>query len=229
MGITLKDILFLLLHHDKAALPLAQVVDPEWLDRNSPSGGILAKAVAEIREGDWRGTESLDELLEEEKEKTKAYSLLSRSSAHDNNESYVQACNSCLSTLFIRHLRKRESDIRERFANFGNEEKENLESLRKELSDLRARRKVPPTLNLSSPSSPNSHPINDHDQSKTSSYESQENHRAQNRSQKEAGDKEGNVRKENPDSEKDGSKIYDRQKDSSFAREESDDTEEYVF
>ena len=223
------DLLFLLLHHDKIAFPLAQVVDPEWLDRNSDSGRILAKAVAEIREGDWRGTESLDELLEEEQEKRKAYSLLSRSSTHDKNESYVQACNSCLSTLFLRHLSKCESDVRERFANFGNEGKEKLELLRKELSDLREKRKVSPILNLSSPSSPNSHPINDHDQSKTSSFESKENHRPENRVQKETGNEEGNGRQESPDSEKEGSKANGRQEGRSIIREERNDAEEYVF
>ena len=223
------DLLFLLLHHDKIAFPLAQVVDTEWLDRNSDSGRILAKAVAEIREGDWRGTESLDELLEEEQEKRKAYSLLSRSSTHDKNESYVQACNSCLSTLFLRHLSKRESDVRERFANFGNEGKEKLELLRKELSDLREKRKVSPILNLSSPSSPNSHPINDHDQSKTSSFESKENHRPENRFQKETGNEEGNGRQESPDSEKEGSKANGRQEGRSIIREERNDAEEYVF
>ena len=224
------DLLFLLLHHDNIARSMSQVVDTEWLDRNSGSGRILAKAVAEIREGDWQGTESLDELLEEEQEKRTAYSLLSRSSSHDNNESYVQACNSCLRALFLRHLGKLESELRERFANSGSAGLEKLGLIRNELRDLREKRKVPPVLNLSPSTSPNSHPINDHDQSKISSHEIQEEHRQENRSQGEVGEKGGKRRKESPSSQKDhGEKVHCRQEDSYIGREESDDAEEYVF
>ena len=158
------DLLLLLLHHDEVAGPLAQVVEPEWLDLQKVSGRVLVKALAEIREDTWNGANSLDDLLEHDDERNTVYSILSQISIHQAFESAVQACNTCLQAVFIRHIKRREDQIRERFANLSSEGSKELTALRKELNTIRSSRKLPPTLNLSSSHSPKSHPAYDNDQ-----------------------------------------------------------------
>ena len=111
------DLLLFVLHHNEVAIPLAQAIQPEWLNLTSPSGTILAKALAEIREDNGNGLASLDEILENDDERNTAYEILSRKPAHDDPVDVHNACNASLQALFNRYFKAKENEIRERFAN----------------------------------------------------------------------------------------------------------------
>ena len=111
------DLLLFVLHHNEVAIPLAQVIQPEWLNLTSPAGTILAKALAEIREDNGNGLASLDEILENDDERNTAYEILSRKPAHDDPVDVHNACNASLQALFNRYFKAKENEIRERFAN----------------------------------------------------------------------------------------------------------------
>ena len=146
------DLLLFILHHNEVAAPLAQAIQPEWLDITSPSGTILAKALAEIREDNGNGLESLDEILENDDERNTAYEILSRKPAHDDPVDIHNACNASLQALFNRFFKARENGIRERFANLNPDGVEQLTELRAELASLRSQRKTLPLLTFVQPS-----------------------------------------------------------------------------
>ena len=146
------DLLLFILHHNEVATPLAQAIQPEWLDITSPSGTILAKALAEIREDNRNGLVSLDEILENDDERNTAYEILSRKPAHDDPVDIYNACNASLQALFNRFFKARENDIRERFANLNPDGTEQLTKLRAELASLRSQRKTLPLLTFVQPS-----------------------------------------------------------------------------
>ncbi|MFP6886601.1 MAG: DNA primase, partial [Opitutales bacterium] len=191
------DLLLLLLHHDEVAVPLAQVVEPEWLDLTSPAGRVLAKALAEIREEAWNGSASLDDLLEQDDERNETYAILAQTSSHEESESAVQACNACLQALFLRYLKHREDGIRERFANSDPGGTEQLKHLRDELADLRSNRTVPPTLNFSpSPASEiHSAHVNDQNQNSQGASQNEEENSCQDITLQEEGEQENGSRK----------------------------------
>jgi len=146
------DLLLFILHHNEVAASLAQAIQPEWLDITSPSGTILAKALAEIREDNGNGLVSLDEILENDDERNTAYEILSRKPAHDDPVDIHNACNASLQALFNRFFKARENDIRERFANLNPDGVEQLTELRAELASLRSQRKTLPILTFVQPS-----------------------------------------------------------------------------
>ena len=146
------DLLLFILHHNEVASPLAQAIQPEWLDITSPSGTILAKALAEIREDNGNGLVSLDEILENDDERNTAYEILSRKPAHDDPVDIHNACNASLQALFNRFFKARENGIRERFANLNPDGVEQLTELRAELASLRSQRKTLPLLTFVQPS-----------------------------------------------------------------------------
>ena len=146
------DLLLFILHHNEVASPLAQAIQPEWLDITSPSGTILAKALAEIREDNGNGLVSLDEILENDEERNTAYEILSRKPAHDDPVDIHNACNASLQALFNRFFKARENGIRERFANLNPDGVEQLTELRAELASLRSQRKTLPLLTFVQPS-----------------------------------------------------------------------------
>ena len=142
------DLLLFILHHNQLAVQLAHAIQPEWLDLTSPSGTILAKALAEIREDNGNGLASLDELLENDDERNTAYEILSQKPVHNDPVDMRNTCNASLQALFKRYLNTKENEIRERFANLKPEGTDQLAKLRTELASLRSQRKTLPKLNF---------------------------------------------------------------------------------
>ena len=140
------DLLLFVLHHNEVAIPLAQAIQPEWLNLTSPSGTILAKALAEIREDNGNGLASLDELLENDDERNTAYEILSRKPAHDDPVDMHKACNASLQALFNRYFKAKENEIRERVANLNPDGIDQRTELRAELASLRSQRGSLPQL-----------------------------------------------------------------------------------
>ena len=146
------DLLLFILQSNEVAIPLAHVLQPEWLDLTSPSGTILAKALAEIREDNGNGLASLDELLENDDERKTAYEILSQKPSYVDPVDMRNACNASLQALFNRYFKAKENKIRERFANLNPEGTDQLTELRTELAFIRSQRKNLPLLNFAQPS-----------------------------------------------------------------------------
>ena len=140
------DLLLFVLHHNEVAIPLAQAIQPEWLNLTYPSGTILAKALAEIREDNGNGLASRDELLENDDERKTAYEILSQKPAHDDPVDIHKACNTSLQALFNRFFKAKENEIKERVANLNPDGIDKRTELRAELAYLRSQRRSLPQL-----------------------------------------------------------------------------------
>ena len=63
------DLLFVLLHDNRVASPLAHIFDPSWLDLKVPSGRVLAKILAETKADGPVEPNRIEEFLEDEDER----------------------------------------------------------------------------------------------------------------------------------------------------------------
>lgn len=192
------DLLSFALHYEEIAGALAGVVEPDWLDLSTPNGSILSKILAEIREDTWEGQATLDLLTDSDEERNAAYAALAEAPSHDDPGAVAE---SCLQAVFLRHLKRREESVNERFVNLPPDSGDELTRLHEQLLSLRNLRKDPPTLFLSNPiATQPSRTYADHHQDRKESLES----RAQNRSQ-EGGprEKEGSGRQS-----EDGQEVY---------------------
>ena len=168
------DLLSFALHKEEIAGALAGVVEPEWLDLSTPTGSILSKILAEIREDTWEGLPTLDLLTDSDEERNAAYAALAEPPTHEDPGAMAE---SCLQTVFLRHVKRREESVNERFANLPPDSGDELSRLHEQLLALRNLRKDPPTLSLSNPiATQPSRTHADHHQDRKES-------RAQNRSQ----------------------------------------------
>jgi DNA primase len=143
------DLLYILLHDDRIAGPLAYLIEPTWLNLNFASGRILAKILAEVKADGPMRVNHMEDLLEGDEERNIFHRCLFNDSADDENESSLQLANECLAVLFLRSSKERELSIRNRLQ-ISNDESATLTDLRNELKKIRKQRNSPPTLSFSS-------------------------------------------------------------------------------
>jgi len=143
------DLLYILLHDDRIAGPLAYLIEPTWLNLTFTSGRILAKILAEIKADGPMQVSHMEDLLEGDEERKVFHKCLFNDSTDDENESSLQLANECLAVLFLRSSKARELSIRNRLQ-ISNDKSATLIDLRNELKEIRKQRKSPPILSLSS-------------------------------------------------------------------------------
>ena len=143
------DLLFILLHDDRIAGPLAYLIEPSWLNLQTTAGNILAKIFAEINADGPMDFRRMEDFLENDQERKVFHHCLYKDHGDEEKDAFLQLANECLSVLFLRSSKEREEKIRAhlRFA----EENAILMELRNELKEIRKLRSSPPTLSLSSP------------------------------------------------------------------------------
>ena len=141
------DLLFILLHDDRIAVPLAYLVEPKWLNIQTISGRILAKILAEINADGPIDVGRMQDFLEDDIERKVFHQTLYRQTEQES-ENFIQLANECLSVLFLRSSKEREEKIRSRLKH--SEKESALTELRNELKEIRKLRNSPPTLSLSS-------------------------------------------------------------------------------
>ena len=70
------QLLFMILHFEALARPLADALPHEWIDTGHLAGSLLNRFLAEIAHGNWPGRDQLDALLESDEERALIASLL---------------------------------------------------------------------------------------------------------------------------------------------------------
>ena len=143
------DLLFVLLHDNRVASPLAHIFDPSWLDLKVPSGRVLAKILAETKADGPVEPNRIEEFLEDEDERTAYQNHLYQEVDEADRESFPRLANQCLHALFLRSYKHRERLILQNLSN-SEQTPEIIENLRQELIQIRKSLSSPPTLISSS-------------------------------------------------------------------------------
>jgi hypothetical protein len=139
------DLLFVLLHDDRVASPLAHIFDPSWLDLEIPSGRVLAKILAEAKADGPVAPNRMEEFIDDDDERTAFQNHLYQDVKEIDEESFLQLANECLHALFVRSSKQRERILLKHLSNPENTP-ENTENLRQELIQLRKSISAPPQL-----------------------------------------------------------------------------------
>ncbi len=139
------DLLFVLLHDNRVAGPLAQLFDPSWLDLQVPSGRVLAKILAETKADGPVTTNRMEEFLEDEEERSAFQGHLYQDVDDEDKESFPNIVNECLNRLFLRSSKRRERMILKDLMN-SSENPEDEAKLRGELIQIRKSFNAPPKL-----------------------------------------------------------------------------------
>lgn len=69
-------LLYLVLHHQEAIVPLSEHMEGEWIDLTHAAGILLSRLIALAREGEWVGLDAFTEMLETNEEKNTYFGLL---------------------------------------------------------------------------------------------------------------------------------------------------------
>lgn len=109
-----SDLLLIVLHHGGLAAPIAQHMDPAWIDHSLPEGRILGSVIAEVSEGHTDVLDDPEFLLESADDRNTLFNLLADERRFAEP---VAAANACLARLYKRGLKQRMSEIHEQVAN----------------------------------------------------------------------------------------------------------------
>jgi len=143
------DLLLVLLHDDRLASPLAQVLDLSWVDLCSISGRILAKILAETLADGPLSEAQIRDLLEDDEERNLYYKLLLQEFSSNEPELSLRLARQCLQVMFLRHTKKEEDRVLSLIQKSVDQNPEHLSSLSTELRKVRTLRRNIPTIELS--------------------------------------------------------------------------------
>lgn len=135
--------LFLCVFHDgQLGSLVAQVLQPEWIDRDTVEGRLLNRLLGEYESGNWEGTSHADSLFETDEERQHGYALLARNPVFEDS---WQVANNCLVQIFKSHLERQVNVIRRRIANLPADSDE-FPALKRQQIALRQAARHPPQL-----------------------------------------------------------------------------------
>lgn len=135
------QLLLVLLTHEELAATIAQYTNPEWIDTDCPHGSLLNRFIAEIREDLWHGTESIDELLETEKEHNIVYSILAEGCPFKDPKRAIKQCLEALHATFVENRKK---ELSRKLSQTKSDDFDTLKQLQLERIALRNELKHPP-------------------------------------------------------------------------------------
>jgi hypothetical protein len=142
------DLLYAVLHDDRLASPLAQILDLALLDLESTSGRILAKILSEVRAEGFSSINQLEELLENDRERSTFQRFLFLDASSHEDIFLPQLVNQCLSVLHFRQTKRFEQSILEQIKDCV-DDADKIKALRSQLKKIRSNRNSPPVLILS--------------------------------------------------------------------------------
>ncbi len=126
------------------SLPIAEILDVEWIDTELVYGRLLVRVIADIQEGLWEGIKNLDQLLENEEEKNCFYSLLAD---ERHFEDPIKVANACVKAILEKFLRQRLIKLEEKIANLPTPS-DKFPQLQRNIIELRNLKKnIPPIQN----------------------------------------------------------------------------------
>ena len=141
-----EDLLFVLLHDDRLASPLAHTLDMSWVDLRPISGRILAKILSEtLAESSCPTRAQIEELLEDDEERDLFYRLVIQEIDQSEPGLLLRLARQCVSVLFLRHLKLQEDNIFTQLKN-AEDNPQKLKQLSQELRAIRQKKTNPPPL-----------------------------------------------------------------------------------
>jgi len=144
---TEEHLLYLGLHHEPLLVALASQLPPDWIDTSSLAGQLLERLIAEVQHNGWPGREHLDQLLENQEEKTLVATLLFET---PGDEDLVKFANEGLRALQRRALEPRQREIELEIASQGTNGAPHLFSLLKQRAEIIRQLQNPPRLVIAS-------------------------------------------------------------------------------
>lgn len=124
------ELLWLVLHHPEYAKKLSEIIDYEWINRDSPAGQLLSRLLAELREELIENVSQIETIIETVEERQ----LLAEIHARDLNvEEPAKQITTCLESLRRIHLDGKIKDLEQRSMQASPEEQLKLMRERKTL------------------------------------------------------------------------------------------------
>lgn len=143
------DVLILALNDDEITPLLARAIPPDWLDPDTCSGRVLNRIFADALEGEWRGAESVHDLLETDDERDLVAKLRAGFGGNGNDEEtdIERLANECLFRLCAKHCDRERREIDARLAALPPNSPDAPDLLRRRV-ELRKILKNPPKISL---------------------------------------------------------------------------------
>lgn len=153
-GITIEQLLtkaettllFLALRNFHLAEPLSEIIDSEWINKNTHEGRILDRFLAEVREGEWHDTSDPLSLADCDEQKNFISALLTLSDSDYKDP--VAAANQSLQKLFSAYLNRQNEALDQKIANLPASGQDAINALYKQKMQLRKQRQLLPRLQL---------------------------------------------------------------------------------
>jgi DNA primase len=138
-----EHFLYLCLHHESLVSTLTSHLAHEWIDVSTTAGRLLDRLLSEAEHNGWSGRENIDQLLEDQEEKTLVASMLFQAPADDDLAKIV---NEGLRHLQKRFLEPRKQQIELEIASKGAIGDPTLSSLLKQRAEITRQLLNPPRL-----------------------------------------------------------------------------------
>jgi DNA primase len=143
-----EDLLFVLLHDDRLASPLASTLDISWVDTRPIPGRILAKILSETSaEGVNLSHAQIEDLLEDDLERDAYHRLLIQEIEEGDPGLPLRLARQCVQVLFMRNLKQQEEIILNQLRD-AEDQPEKLKELSQAIRSIRQKKNTPPLLEI---------------------------------------------------------------------------------
>ena len=139
------QLLLMIFHNDSLARPIADAIDPQWVDTHTLHGRLLNRFLGEIKEELWKGTESIDSCLENDKERNCVYGLLTEEAPFEDD---IHAANACIQSLFTHFYKNKQQALTQAIAGASQADSQKIQDLQKQRIQIRNILKNPPEFSL---------------------------------------------------------------------------------
>jgi DNA primase len=142
-----EHLLYICLHHESLLQAVGSHLAHEWIDTTTTAGRLLDRMLAEVQHNGWNGSESLEQVVETEEEKTLVASMLFQA---PGDEDWTKIVNEGLRHLQKRFLEPKKQQIELEIASKGAIGDPTLPSLLKQRAEITRQLLNPPRLTLAS-------------------------------------------------------------------------------
>lgn len=109
-----SDLLCLILAQPELLAKISEIIDIEWVDQSFTEGRLLARMIAELREGLWESLKFFTDQIDDEAETNALFALQARPAQFPDP---IRAANEALQGLYRTYLRKQSETLRNRELN----------------------------------------------------------------------------------------------------------------
>lgn len=125
------ELLWLVLHHPEYAHSLSEIIDYEWINTKSPAGRLLARLLAELREGLIEESTQIETLVDSTEDRQLLADIHSRDLQVEAPKEHIEIC---LRQLFRKHHEIRIKELEQKILNADPEQQLGLMKERKRLN-----------------------------------------------------------------------------------------------